>query len=419
MVDTTTQADVAEIRRALDLLTAPGGVVEIRALKIPGRGKPHMAAGYFTDLDKAAEAATTQDTRQAAGVYLVLNEVTPALFARSPNQITDHLDPTTSDGDIARRRWLPLDFDPTRPTGVSSSEDEHCAAEDAARTCAAWLSSQGWPAPILADSGNGAHLLYRIDLPNDDRSGNLVRDTIAAVAARFTGGGVDVDRKVFNAARIWKLYGTTARKGHDMPDRPHRLAALIEVPDSVEVLPVERLKALVAMVAKPEPSRNNGNGAAQFDHRLDVPKWLGSRGVSFQLKDRPDKHGRAVFLLEQCPFDGNHGSGGETAIFQSGDGALTTRAAEFSAGLFNLIRSIWRKETGKRLSRMPDDLGRIEQCDPTLSIRLAMQQVAPYIRDGQLLPAKFICPLVRSENPGREAAQKAWATRRRKAVQHG
>jgi hypothetical protein len=319
------KADVAEIRRALDLLSARGGVVEIRALHVPiGRGKPITVAGYFTDLDKAAEAAAILDTRKAGGVYLVLNKVTPALLARSPNQLTEGLAVATSDTDITRRRWLPFDFDPTRPTGISSSEDEHCAAEDLARTCAAWLSSQGWPAPILADSGNGAHLLYRIDLPNDERSGNLVRDTIAAVAAKFTGGGVDVDRKVFNAARIWKLYGTTARKGHDMPDRPHRLAALVEVPESVEVLPVERLVALVAMVAKPEPSRNNGNGngATRFDHRLDVPKWLGSRGVSFTLKDRQDKHGRAVFLLEQCPFDSNHGSGGETAIFQSADGTM-------------------------------------------------------------------------------------------------
>lgn len=92
---------------------------------------------------------------------------------------------------------------------------------------------------------------------------------------------------------------------------------------------------------------------------------------------------------------------------------------EFSAGLYNLIRSIWKAETGNRLRRIPDDIGRIELCDPTLSIRLAMQQIAPYIRQGEELPQRFACPLVRSENPGREAAQKAWATRRRKASNNG
>ena len=78
------RADVAEIRQALDLLTVPGGVVEIRALKIPGRGKPYGAAGYFLDLDKATEAAAALDARKAAGVYLVLNEVNPALLGKVP-----------------------------------------------------------------------------------------------------------------------------------------------------------------------------------------------------------------------------------------------------------------------------------------------------------------------------------------------
>ena len=318
------QADAAEIRRALDLLAVPGGMVEIRALKIPGRGKPYNSAGYFSDMSKAVLSAATLDKRKASGVYLVLNEINPALLARSPNQTTDYLDPTTSDNDIIRRRWLPLDLDPKRPAGVSSTEDEHCAAEDVAQKCWTWLSSLGWPAPILADSGNGAHLLYRIDLPSDEAIALMVRDAIAAVADRFSGPDVDVDRKVFNAARIWKLYGTTARKGHAMPDRPHRLARLVEVPDSVEAVPVELLRALAAMAAKPEPPvrHNDGGRGEQFTSRLDVPKWLTARSVGFKVKDRPDSKGRTVFILDTCPLDNGHGGHGETAIYQAPDGKL-------------------------------------------------------------------------------------------------
>jgi hypothetical protein len=39
-------------------------------------------------------------------------------------------------------------------------------ARDRARRCRDYLREQGWPEPIFADSGNGAHLRYRFDLPN-------------------------------------------------------------------------------------------------------------------------------------------------------------------------------------------------------------------------------------------------------------
>ena len=40
---------------------------------------------------------------------------------------------------------------------------------------AAHLAGLGWPAPVVIDSGNGAYLLYRIDLPNDDQATALVK----------------------------------------------------------------------------------------------------------------------------------------------------------------------------------------------------------------------------------------------------
>jgi hypothetical protein len=43
------------------------------------------------------------------------------------------------------------------------------------------LASEGWPAPLLSDSGNGAHLLYPIDLPNDPESSELVKLCLRAL----------------------------------------------------------------------------------------------------------------------------------------------------------------------------------------------------------------------------------------------
>jgi hypothetical protein len=91
---------------------------------------------------------------------------------------------------------------------------------------------------------------------------------------------------------------------------------------------------------------------------------------------------------------------------------------EFATGLASLIRSVWKRETGKTIRRLPEDIGLFELASPNLSIRLAFQQIAPLLREGKSLPSRFICPIIRSENPGSDAAKKAWETRRRKATSH-
>jgi hypothetical protein len=139
-------------------------------------------------------------------------------------------DPTTADHDVLRRRWLPIDCDPKRPAGISSSDEEHELALDRAFEIREALWDQGWDEPILADSGNGAHLLYPIDVAAQDDG--FVKGTLDDLARRFSDTAVSIDQTVFNPARIWKLYGTVARKGDHAPivGRPHRLARILEVP---------------------------------------------------------------------------------------------------------------------------------------------------------------------------------------------
>jgi hypothetical protein len=130
-----------EIRRALTTLFPGGGVVELRAL-----ADHSVHSGYFDDLDTLAEKAASLDTLpEVAGVYVTLNEIDPALLSRRANRVKMHLgrkDPTTSDTDVVRRRWLPIDLDPVRPSGVSSTDEEHGAALAHAERIAAWLSGR-------------------------------------------------------------------------------------------------------------------------------------------------------------------------------------------------------------------------------------------------------------------------------------
>src|SRR5690606_6172912 len=82
----TAKADIEEIERAIRLFHEPGGVVELRALGVGGRKRTD--SGYFDDPAKLAQAAAHLSGR-ADGVYFTLNEINPALLARSANKLTE------------------------------------------------------------------------------------------------------------------------------------------------------------------------------------------------------------------------------------------------------------------------------------------------------------------------------------------
>lgn len=217
-----------EILRAVHILRRPGEVAETRAFS--GRG---ATSGYFNDYGELARHAAELDAR-GYQVYVTLNPVVPALLARSENRLESHMKATTTDGDVVKRTWLPIDLDPVRPSGISASDQEKQVAVQRAIEIRDYLTEKGWPDPLEADSGNGAHLLYRVDLPNDRESLELVKGVLAALDFMFSDGAVSVDTGIANAARIWKLYGTTARKGDSTRDRPHRRSRILKVPGLVE-----------------------------------------------------------------------------------------------------------------------------------------------------------------------------------------
>jgi hypothetical protein len=223
------KAHTDEIVRVLSLLTEADQVVELRLLSVArGQQFPCTMSGYFDDYQRLAENAAKYSAA-ARGAYVTLNPINPALLARATNRlrVAGKDCPLTADADITRRRWLPIDLDPVRPSGISSTNEEHTAAIDRGIRIRKTLSEEGWPDPILADSGNGAHVLYRIELPAIDDG--IVKRCLQSLALRFDDDRVKVDQSVFNPARIWKLYGTASKKGDPVPERPHRLARVLEM----------------------------------------------------------------------------------------------------------------------------------------------------------------------------------------------
>jgi hypothetical protein len=216
----------------LRLFVAPGQVTELRVIghtRDPeGRWRKTLS-GYF-DHEHLGDMArlALQHTAHAEGVYFIPNPVNPDLLARAANRVREGREgDQTADKDVLARRWLYVDADPVRPAGISSTAEEKQAAWEVIGRVGDYLERQGIGAgTVLADSGNGYHLHLPVDLPRDD--GGTARELLACLADRFDTERVKIDRKVFNPARICKLYGTLARKGDSTPDRPHRRAAVID-----------------------------------------------------------------------------------------------------------------------------------------------------------------------------------------------
>ena len=313
------------LRDAVARLAGPGQVVEVRALT-----DQYTHSGYFSDPAALVRVVEPLDADSSVhGIYVTLNEVNPALLSRRANRIKMRLgkkDNTTSDADVLRRRWLPIDIDPLRPSGVSSTDEEHGLALAKAEEVAHWLAGLGLPDPVRADSGNGAHLLYRIDLPNDDAALALVKGCLATLDALFSDDRVTVDTANFNAARIWKLYGTMSRKGDSTPERPHRRSRIISAPDELKVARVEQLRDLAARLptetaAQPQPSSDKGKG-------FDLCTWLSDHGVG--VRSEKPYSGGTLFILDQCPFSSAHKDG--AFAIQFGNGAVFAGCKHTSCG---------------------------------------------------------------------------------------
>ena len=146
--------------------------------RCPPTGRPHTESGYFDYEHIPDAAAAIGKLRAYRGAYATVNPVKPELLARAWNRIRPVLkEPTTADSEVLARRWLLIDCDPKRASGVSSTKAEHESALAKARKIRSDLFSLGWPDPIMTDSGNGAQLMYRIDLPATD--GGLVQTDLA------------------------------------------------------------------------------------------------------------------------------------------------------------------------------------------------------------------------------------------------
>ncbi len=224
-------------REVWNLFLKSGEVVEMRILGAFGKHRAWAGfakgtvSGYFDNHTDFCKCLKVADTAECDGVYFTLHVIDPRLIGRALNRLKA-ADKTTADNNVIIYRWLPVDLDANRPSGISSSDSELKHAMLMREEVAAWVvSNMGLSSPVKGMSGNGGHLLFPLpDIPANKDSEAFIQKTLQGLHKRFSDDQVSIDTSVFNPSRIWKAYGSTARKGDQVPanqyreSRPHRMA---------------------------------------------------------------------------------------------------------------------------------------------------------------------------------------------------
>lgn len=282
------------------------GVHEIRLLRPNG-----VSVGYFDNWDAAIRAVENEPSQYKAA-YFTLNPIKlPEGIPLNPSSLNLSKG-AASASDIARRIRLLIDLDPPRPAGTNSTEDEKQSAREQAARVREWLTSQGWPEPVLADSGNGIHLLYQIELPNDEKATALLKSFLNRLHQLFP----MVDAGNFDASRVCKLYGSWARKGPHSDERPHRRSVILEEGNGI-VVTEQQIQAL-----SPAPVTFSAQPKADDVKLAGLLGFLDHYGIGMRSEPREVRGGWQIEI--ECPWIGEHS-----------DEARRDTVVSFVAGLGN------------------------------------------------------------------------------------
>ena len=315
--------DKVELKKWWDIFVGDGNFTEIRIL-----GK-FQYSGYFKSFDnlcKQIEPYTNMDDEQ---IYFVLNRIDESCYARPQcEKFVKSVKVSTNDNDIILRRFVMIDCDPIRKSSVNSNEFEFNCAMQKARDIFRFLRDNGFEDAIVCHSGNGTHLQLAVDLPNDDETTEILKRFYKYLGQRFTDEHVDIDQKVFNLARLCKVYSTVAKKGANIPDRPWRQSKILYVPKDLKTTPLERFKAIADLLPKEEPkqAQQSNSSLNRYGENFNLENWLNSHGVEYRKKQEGNS---TKYEIKECPWKDQHSSNNpySSALFQDVDGKITYTCA--------------------------------------------------------------------------------------------
>lgn len=302
--------DEKQVRKTLAILKPNKQLFEIRI-----KQEKTIYSGYFTDVDTfLMEVGKLPNLN--ANCYISLNSINDACYSRSQRDKFLRNPVTTGDKDIDGYEWLLVDLDPVRPSDTSATDTELTMAKALGQKVYLFLQQVGFEKPIMALSGNGFHLLYKVSLKNNADNKELIKKCLTVLDVLFSNDAIKIDTSVFNPARISKLYGTCSQKGSSTPDRPYRMSYIFGNPVDVKTTPKAYLEKLTEFYPKQQEQAQRYNNYSP--NTFDLEEWLNRYSIHYQKSSYGDG---TKYILDNCPFDESH-KGKDACLFVTGSKAI-------------------------------------------------------------------------------------------------
>lgn len=303
--------DEQQVYMWFDLFKNNSELVEIRLI-----GSNKTASGYFTNAQTLIEAI--KPYTDTYNVYFTINKVNPACYGREQrDRIILKPKNTTTDAEIICRDYVLIDLDSKRLTGVCATKEEATRAYNKGQEVYKFLLDNGFYEPIVVFSSSGIHLYLRCALINNEENTKLIKRFLEALAMLFSDEYVDVDTKVFNAARISRLVGSYSCKGSSTDkERPQRKCRFLKVPEEIKVNEKEYFEKIANLYPEDvRPTRENNYTTEKFD----LDKFLEKHNIKVVRVDHIT--GGKKYILEHCIFNDSH-TGKDAVIFQRDTGEI-------------------------------------------------------------------------------------------------
>jgi KaiC/GvpD/RAD55 family RecA-like ATPase len=302
------------IRQWYDVFKDNNELVEIRILD-PASKRSY--SGYFTDIETILREIKPYEM---CNLYFTLNIINPACYSREQHdRISQRPKSTTSDAEIIARKWCLIDIDCEKPADTNSSDAEKELAKDVVNNVYKFLRDEGFEQPVVCDSANGFHLLYKQAMKSTIENTEMMKNFLKVLDMYFSTEKVKIDTSTFNPSRICKLYGVISRKGSNTTERPQRESKILRVPKDVKATPNEYFEKVANYLPKPEKrDRTNFYGTNAFD--LDA--FLQEHNIAVRNIVTTNEYTK--YVLEHCPFNESH-TAPDAAVFKMRDGSFGFR----------------------------------------------------------------------------------------------